>query len=237
MNARAGALAALLLLRAVPLAAADNACRALGSVCDGGGSPSSNTVPLAGRTWRHVFATAQPGGVGVAAAGAWRHGAGFLRAVDLLRCWLDTDGDGLPDELDTDNDGDGLADGDEVAGSAFDPVTPTAVNAADSDGDGTPDGDEAAAGTDPGDRRADFRILALTRQSGDTHITWRGRGDRTYRLLATEHLSAPSGFEERRATNVIGGAPPWYLTTNNLTDACAKPIQFYRIAIDPEPPE
>lgn len=63
----------------------------------------------------------------------------------------DTDGDGLPDDLETqvgtdptvaDTDGDGLSDGDELTTYHTNPISP------DSDGDGLTDGDEATAGTD-----------------------------------------------------------------------------------------
>ena len=48
-----------------------------------------------------------------------------------------------------DSDGDGLGDAMELAGTAFDPATPTDPRRRDSDGDGFGDGEEALAHTDP----------------------------------------------------------------------------------------
>lgn len=53
----------------------------------------------------------------------------------------DLDGDGIANDLDTDDDGDGVSDADEVA-AGLNPMDP------DTDGDGVSDGEELAAGTD-----------------------------------------------------------------------------------------
>ncbi len=71
------------------------------------------------------------------------HRAGFLQAVAVRRPDLDTDGDGVPDELDRDNDGDGLFDIDEITGAAFGGHAATDPNNPDTSGDGMSDGDKA----------------------------------------------------------------------------------------------
>ena len=60
----------------------------------------------------------------------------------LLLAYDDTDGDGIPDNVDTDDDGDGLLDVDEMTAG-------TNRYLADTDGDGFDDGMEVAYGSDP----------------------------------------------------------------------------------------
>jgi len=133
--------------------------RHLATVHDGSGVMSTNTVNLGGVDYRHVSAAGQPGGIQTSTNGTLVNHAGFLQAADIKKPSLDTDGDGVIDELDTDNDGDRLSDAQEVEGSGFNPITETLVNNPDTDGDLVPDGDEAGAGTDPTD---DSMFLQIT---------------------------------------------------------------------------
>ena len=102
------------------------------SVLDGSGTMSS------GGSFTNISAAGQPGGISVSSGGTYVNQAGFLNTFSI-KPGLDTDGDGVADELDQDNDNDKLADTAEVAGSGFSPTAPTLVNIADTDGDGVMD--------------------------------------------------------------------------------------------------
>lgn len=92
------------------------------------------------------------------------HYGGFMSAF-MASPGLDTDGDGLPDEVDPDNDNDGLNDEEELSGSAFDQNIVTGVNNPDSDDDGFNDGAEAVAGTDPTVNNSYFSVTNLASES------------------------------------------------------------------------
>jgi hypothetical protein len=162
-----------------------------------------------------ITAVAQPGAVAVSAGGAYTHYAGFLGCAILLPN-LDTDSDGLADELDPDNDNDGLTDLDETGGGAFDPTTMTDLNDADSDDDGAIDSAEAAAGTNPLDDTATLRITDLS-VNGPATVAWAARGGKTYRLFYKDDLV---GGPAMLVTNVTatGGVAPWFETTANADD-------------------
>lgn len=75
--------------------------------------------------------------------------AGFIQDFDGQA--LDTDLDGIPNFLDTDDDNDGILDTDEWGGNQFDPPIATDPLNPDSDGDGATDREEMIAGTNPMD--------------------------------------------------------------------------------------
>lgn len=208
----------------------------LSSVTDGSGRPSTNTVLIGGLAYVHVSAAGQPGGVSTSAGGGWTHHGGFLQAVDIKRAQLDTDGDGIIDEIDADNDNDRLADRVEIGGSAFSPATPTVVNAADSDGDGADDGAEAVAGTNPTDSNAVLRIAAIEHPAGaQAVIRWSARADggKRYRVLAADG----PGFvlpSTALATNTYsGGLAPWYQMPVAFTHEDAASNRYYLIEVLP----
>lgn len=121
------------------------------SVSDAAGHTATSGVV------RSVSAVGQSGGYAFSSGGTVLHYGGFVGACTLLPS-LDTDGDGIANELDNDNDGDDLSDADEVMGTPWLPATATSnPNEADTDGDGAPDGDEAVAGTHPGRARSGDR--------------------------------------------------------------------------------
>ena len=168
----------------------------------------------------------------VSAGGTFVNYAGFLGTLSLQPS-LDTDGDGLANEVDADNDNDTLDDAVELAGTAFDPNTPTDPNNADADNDGQDDGNEAGAGTDPDD---DSSLLMVTDIDSvpDTTVTWLGRGGMSYDIYCGGDLTA--GLTDFLATtNVTGGVAPWYATTNSFTDATASSTnrRFYLIKVRP----
>ncbi|OQA24346.1 MAG: hypothetical protein BWY59_02236 [Verrucomicrobia bacterium ADurb.Bin345] len=194
--------------------------RHLSTVHDGHGLMSANTVELDGVAYRNVSAGSQPGGVFSGTSGDLANSAGFLQAVDIKRPDLDTDGDGVIDELSTDNDGDGLLDIEEVEGSEFDPVTPTLVNDPDSDGDGASDNDEVLPGTNPRDPNSLFEITDITSVGADAEVTWNARGnkERVYVVRAID-----DSYEDPLpiviwSNAVVGGIAPWYETPAVVTN-------------------
>lgn len=178
----------------------------------------------------HYSSSAQPGVIGASSHGALVHQAGFLNSF-LLQPALDSDGDGLANELDLDNDGDQLADAIEISGVSFSPATPTGVNLADTDGDEVSDGAEAAAGTDPTDPFSVFEIYGKQHPDGN-QILWTARGGKTYILRAATNLIA--GDFTPLVTNIaVGGAAPWYVVTNSFVDASIRPVDFYSVEVVP----
>ena len=156
--------------------------------------------------------------------------AGFLGTFSL-KPGLDTDGNGVPNELDPDNDGDNLADTDEVSGDTFIPITPTDVNDPDSDGDGSSDYNESIAGTDPTDANVELKILSITETNEEQTVSWMARNGKTYKLMATD-----SSFEQPSQaiyTNVAsGGSGLWLVTTNIVTDTSnSTNARFYAVEV------
>lgn len=195
------------------------------SVLDSAGARSSQGAVT------NLSAAAQPGGITVSTNSSYVHQAGFLHTF-LLQGSLDTDHDGLPDELDQDNDADGLSDTAETGGSAFGPATPTLVNVLDTDGDGQADGWEAAAGTDPTDPAARLELVSIN--NGPAGVAWRARGNhqKTYVVRAGPDLRHFSG-SVLFSNTVAGGSAPWYAVTSTVAETGATNIRFYAVEVLP----
>ncbi|MEM7394549.1 MAG: thrombospondin type 3 repeat-containing protein, partial [Verrucomicrobiota bacterium] len=167
--------------------------------------------------WTNISASGQPGGITVSSDGPLVNYAGFLNTFSL-RPTLDTDADGLEDELDADNDNDDLTDLAEILGSDFDPQTITDPNNPDSDGDGATDGEEAVAGSNPVEAGEHLRILWLTETNGLTRFAFRGRGGategKTYVIHSSTSLTNLSPNPISTNATPAGGVPPWYVVTN-----------------------
>ncbi len=207
------------------------AWRHLATVHNGSGRLSDNTVELDGVAYRHVSAAGQPGGVSTSTNGDLVNHAGFLHAVDIKRPDLDTDGDGVIDELDPDNDGDGLPDLVEVAGSAFDPTTPTLVNSADTDGDGVSDYDESLAGTNPQDPDAFLRITSIRHESGAVVVSWTARDGKQYRVLSADHSHTYPFPNVEDTITAEGGDAPWFETTGHFTNETPVKAKTYAVEV------
>jgi len=194
------------------------------SVMDGSGGQS------AGGSYTNFSAAGQPGGIQESSGGSYVNQAGFLQTF-MLKPGLDTDGDGLANEIDQDNDGDQLTDATEISGNGFTPVTSTQVNQADSDGDDVIDGAEAAAGTDPTDAMSIFEVFRIAQSSGQ-QILWTARGGKTYIIHVRTNLL--SGEFSPIATNLaVGGSAPWFVVTNSFVDVSSLPAEFYAVEVVP----
>jgi len=170
-----------------------------------------------GGSYSNISSVAQPGGVALSSSGTLVNSAGFLNTI-ILSAGLDSDGDGLADELDSDNDNDSLSDLDELTGSKFAPATVTDVNVADSDDDGSGDGDEAVAGTNPNDGSARLVITSVKKSGNDILVNWQARSNRMYRVRESLDLVADGAFTTVVANAVLvtnSATPPWYITTTS----------------------
>lgn len=197
------------------------------SVLDGSGTTST------GGAFTNISAAGQPGGISSSTAGGMVNQAGFLNTFSL-KPGLDTDGDGVADEVDPDNDNDGLADASEVGGSGFNPATVTQVNVADTDGDGVLDGWEATAGTDPTNPNAYLEIVAISNTPSGKGVAWlaRGNNEKTYIVHARSTLTGTTSTVIFSNT-VAGGSAPWFAITNSLSDVSITNMEFYAVEVRP----
>ncbi|HNR93180.1 MAG TPA: hypothetical protein PKM67_02265 [Kiritimatiellia bacterium] len=198
------------------------------STClDGAGDRSS------GGAYSNISAVAQPGGTAVSSAGGMVNYAGFLGTFSL-QPGLDTDADGLEDEVDSDNDNDALADLSEIEGSEFSPATASNPNLADSDDDGITDYGEAVAGTDPTDENAHLQIVSITENAGNKEIAYVAREGKTYRIRAAGEDFSGGSAEMDTQTVGAWNADDWSVHTNVYTDTTA-PSNTLLYAIEPVP--
>lgn len=195
------------------------------SVLGGAGNRSASAFGVAS----NIYAVAQPGGTGVSLGGDYVLWAGFINTFSL-RPNLDTDGDGVHDEVDVDNDGDGLLDWEELTGSAFGGRVVTDPNNPDTDGDGVSDGEEAAAGTDPTDPDCFLRILSLTENDGQKTVTWRAAGGVKYRVLGSDG-SPGLPMDVLGMSQEFGGAGWWLVRTNTFVDVDVEDRRIYGIEV------
>lgn len=195
------------------------------SVLDGAGQWTS------GGTYSNISAVAQPGGINVSRGGTYENFAGFLGTF-ILRPDLDTDGDGVPDELDNDNDDDDILDHAELDGSTFDPATATDVNDPDSDNDGVDDGDESVAGTNPTDEDSLLIITDLAYSNNASYVSWKARSNKTYVVHAWDENLTNAPFAVVTNT-ALGGSAPWYEVIHTYPDdtASAETSRFYRVEV------
>ncbi len=199
--------------------AASYETRNLGWACAGGGGVC--TGALDGVTYANRGAFGQAGGVAASTGSGSTNLGGFLQAVDLKRPALDTDGDGLADELDGDNDNDTLGDRLELGGLAFNPTTATDIHLADTDGDGMSDDGEQVAGTDPTQAASLLRITGIKR-APDARIAleWTARADsaKRYRILVSDGPGFTPPSTSIRTNQFAGGEAPWFAMAVAVTN-------------------
>ena len=201
------------------------------SVADGSGARSTGGDLIS------VTADAQPGGIAVSTAGAIMNYAGFLGCA-ILRPNLDTDGDGMADEIDPDNDNDWLWDTQELDGSVFGPATSTEMNDPDSDDDGATDGEEAAAQTNPLDitHYLHFTRFVPGNAGDEMTMSWVARSNYLYKVYRVDDLK--SGLPGTYVTDVrapMGGVGLWAIVTatNTVNVAGAACRSYYVWVIGP----
>jgi len=202
----------------------------LGRIHDGVGAMSTNTAAVAGGAYRQAGAGNQPGGIATLTNVQWTLHAGFLQAVDIKQPWLDTDGNGVPDEMDPDNDGDYLPDWAEVDGSGFEGYARTDPNDPDTDGDGMTDYRESVGMYDPLDPDHYLHILSQDWDENTLTLWWIGKaGGTTNTILWGESLldGAPTNIQHSAAYS--GGDAPWYKATNSFAWFEAKTSAFLRV--------
>lgn len=206
---------ALALAMLVPLTMLADITQTSSVVDSSGGRSSGGSLTM-------ISAGGQPGAVGTCSGGDKVLQQGFLNTFSLQPD-LDTDGDGLADEVDTDNDGDGLDDEAEITGSAFGGLGQSNPNNADSDGDGASDGHEAAAGSDPNSDTMYLQIteIAQDRGTGEVTIEWQAQGGKTYALYCLESLNDPKPGTFLGNVTVTGGEGPWQATFTNFVHTAA----------------
>lgn len=220
------------ILMSVALISVAQDYRHLSTVHDGSGIMSTNTVTIGSVDYRHVSAAGQPGGIFTSTNSPYINYAGFLQAVDIKKWDLDTDGDGVVDEIDADNDNDNLTDQSEVAGTGFDPNTATDPNNPDTDGDLVPDDEEQIAGTDPTNENAFLQITDIQMQGEDKVVEWTARDGKQYRLRYIDGSHAyPTGIVG--STTAAGGSAPWYETTATYTNTGATDNRSYGVEVLP----
>lgn len=204
-------------------AVADNTSRVLSAA----GSYTSNTTV-------HVSCFGQSS-IGTSTAKTMINRGGFLGGA-ILQPLLDTDSDGLPDELDLDNDNDLLTDLDEITGTPWFPARVTTdLNHPDTDMDGASDNDEAIAGTDPTDATHRLFITAIQtiQPSGSIRIEWDARDGKIYTVYRADSLAALPGTPIHTATHLNAAAPPFFSGTESFLDIAPGTNAFYRVEVLP----
>ncbi|GEM_PF-3577612 len=158
------------------------------------------------------------------------HHQGGVLAKVVQQPKLDTDEDGLVDELDSDNDNDGVEDHRETDGSAYTPSTVTNLNNADSDGDGASDGEEAEAGFNPMDASRFFGFDQVELVNGKLSLHWQARAGRSYGLYRFDLLDPENSKVLIHTAEPLIGMGAWLETavTHEISPP-ASGAQFFKV--------
>lgn len=155
--------------------------------------------------------------------------SGFLSSF-IMNPGQDNDGDGIADENDVDDDNDGLADSDELAGTAFNPTSPTDVFLADSDGDGASDFQEAAAETNPLDISNVLKIVSIQIGESNVVVRWQSRQGRSYDVLSSPDIPGLRTNPTIEATiTTTQGIGAWGIGETASTNAATDRTKFLTV--------
>jgi hypothetical protein len=204
------------------------------SVCDSSGHSATSG------TFRCVSAGGQAAGYTFSSGETLRHYGGFA-GTSILSPALDTDGDGLANELDEDNDNDTLTDLQELNGTPWIPATVASdPNDPDTDADGFSDGDEAATGSDPTDADSGLWIVGISSDNTtNIVVSWQARSGKSYCLERYDTLN--NTVTTTRVDTVTATDPsavsPWHETTAYGFDigilSGSTTSAFYRVTLEP----
>jgi fibronectin-binding autotransporter adhesin len=180
------------------------------------------TIVEAGSPLAGSFANVAPGGTVVAGGRPFTvyYGGGSPFGADRVvleagEANADSDGDGLPDNVETDT---GVYV--DPANTGTDPFNP------DTDGDGLWDGDEVVAGSDPNNAgAAGFAIGSAQPGAGNVVIRWPGVSDRIYRVEASGALGSGAGWSD------VSTDIPAVLPTTSFTNPASPALESYRIRV------
>ena len=87
-------------------------------------------------------------------------------------------------------------------------------------------------GTDPTNADAYLDVIRIAKSKGSLDVGWIARAGETYVVYARENMLA--GVFMSIATNVeAGGLAPWYVMTNELTDATTTSGALYAVGVLP----
>lgn len=154
--------------------------------------------------------------VGIATNPQYVSYGGFMYSF-VLDANSDHDGDTLCDEVDTDDDNDGILDGSELQGMAFEPATPTDPFLSDTDSDGASDMDEARARTNPQDSEGCFAMLHFAVSNGFARMSWKGREGTVYHVLSRTNPCAESAPSSVSTVTAVNGTGLWQETETETT--------------------
>jgi len=203
---------------------------------DACGQVSSNgttkSIGVMGQSGGYIYA--------VHSASHLQHYGGFL-GMAAYRLTLDTDHDGVINELDSDNDNDNLSDSDEVRGLPWLPATVSSdPNQADTDGDESTDWEESVAGTHPDNADSFLEIISMSQEaaSNGVIITWSARDGKNYNVWRLDDLLDPGGAAIMDSVSVSNptSTPPWFVTTGEYHDPdvlTSNTPFFYYIEVQP----
>lgn len=180
---------------------------------------------------------------GTSEGGTFVNYSGFVNAFTFQES-VDTDGDGLADEDDTDDDNDGINDFLEITGNEFSPPIPTNPLKVDTDDDGLSDSEEAALRLSPIDPASICKIVSFYKYSDIlSAISVNTIKGHTYRIEFSDNIYPGAEWRDFCNTNIGFGTYISIYSTNGIHTffddysnhssgfASTNSMRFYRIKV------